>query len=206
MKSPPVEWSDLVTLGMTSGASISDNGDSITIDPSPPKIVSYVLRAAKATPLPDIDADRIGYIKGLRDILLSETDWTQSTDSALSQVQREAWATWREAVRGVPDADEGSGPIAWPSPPVVTALAVPKSAPVWSILTWLRANKGKKYSDFVAAIDSIGDEASREQARIDLLFAAEFYRDDPLLITIGQAWGVDLDQAFREAVQITRAR
>jgi hypothetical protein len=205
VRNPPIEWSDLVSLGMSPGASFSTDGETISVDPPPPKIVAAALRSAAVTPLPDRDSERLAYIKALRDILLAETDWTQISAS-LPQVQAEAWAAWRAIVIGVPDADQGSGPIAWPAPPVVTPAAVPKSAPVWCLLTWLRMNHEKTLSDFVSAVDSIQDEATREQARLDLFFAADFYRDDTLLIAIGQAWGVDLDQAFREAVEIARVR
>lgn len=204
---PPVEWSCLEALGLPVDASISvDDMGSIVVSPPPPKIVAAVLRASNSRGLPDFELDRSAYVKALRDVLLSESDWTQAADSPASQVEREAWAAWRESVRAVPDADSGDGPVAWPSPPVVTASCVPKSATVWQVLTWLRSVKGKTLADVNDAIASIPDAAMRDQATIDLRHASEFFRDDPLLASIAYDWGIDLDQAFREAAMIQRAR
>ena len=160
MRVPPIEWSDLVTLGMSATASVGSDGDTVTINPAPPKLVTAVLRAATVTPLPDIDADRIGYAKALRDILLAETDWTQATDAPLSQVQREAWAAWRDSVRGVLDADTGSGAIAWPSPPVVTASAVPQHVTRWQLRTKLYRAFGITPANVSAFIATISDDGN----------------------------------------------
>ena len=206
MRVPPIEWSDLVTLGMSATASVGSDGDTVTIDPVPPKLVTAVLRAATVTPLPDIDADRIGYAKALRDILLAETDWTQATDAPLSQVQREAWAAWRESVRGVPDADTGSGAIAWPSPPVVTASAVPESVTRWQ----LRQAMLRRYQitpenveTFIAA--TITDAIQQQSALIDWRDSPIVRRDHPLigpfvayLSSVFQTT-VDADEFFRYA-------
>lgn len=207
MKFPPIEWSCLSSLGLAGDSSIgADDMGAVVVSPPPPKIVLAALKAAQTSPPPDIDEDRPGYIKAVRDILLDATDWTQASDSTLSQVEREAWASWREGVREVPGADAGSGDVPWPTPPSPNPMAVPKSATVWQVLTWLRTSKGKTLADVEEAIASIPDQATRDQATIDLRHASEFFRDDALLNSIAMAWGIDLDQAFREAAAIERVR
>ena len=205
MRNPPLEHADLVLLGMSPTASVSFDGSSFTIDPAPPKLVTAVLRAATVTPLPDIAVDRIGYAKALRDVLLAETDWTQASDTTLSQVQREAWATWREDVRAVPDADTGSGAIAWPSPPVVTASAVPESVTRWQLRTWLLRSRGVTPAAVSSLIGGIQDAAARAQAQIDWDDAPIVRRGHPLIDTLGGALGLtaaQIDQGFREAAAL----
>jgi len=52
-----------------------------------------------------------------RDNLLALSDWTQLPDSALSDSDREAWATYRQALRDFP-ATWTAGPTAdFPDPP-----------------------------------------------------------------------------------------
>ena len=205
MRVPPVEWSDLVTLGMSATASVGSDGDTVIIDPAPPKLVTAVLRAATVTPLPDVAEDRIGYAKALRDVLLAETDWTQAADSPLPQVQREAWAAWRDTVRGVPDADSGSGPIAWPSPPVVTASAVPESVTRWQLRTWLLRSLGVTPAAVSSLIAGIQDAATRAQAEIDWADSPIVRRGHPLIDTLGGALGLtaaQIDEGFRQAAAL----
>jgi hypothetical protein len=204
MRCPPIEWSDMIALGMPPEASVTVSGEEVKVSPEPSPLLSSVMRSPAISLVPHIEEDRIGYVSSLKGILLSETNWTQASDAPLSQVEREAWASWRESVREV--SDSGSGPVQWPAPPIVSDTAVPKSATVWQVLTWLRAVKGKSLSDVEDAIAAIQDQDVRNQATIDLRHASEFFRDDPLLASIAQAWEIDLDQAFREAALIQRVR
>jgi len=190
---------------MSATASVGSDGDTVIIDPAPPKLVAAILRAATVTPLPDLSFDRIGYAKALRDVLLAETDWTQASDSPLSQVQREAWAAWRETVRGVPDADTGSGAIAWPSPPVVTAAAVPESVTRWQLRTWLLRSLGVTPAAVSSLIAGIQDAATRAQAEIDWADSPIVRRGHPLIDTLGGALGLtaaQIDEGFRQAAAL----
>lgn len=49
-----------------------------------------------------------------RDNLLSECDWTQLPDS---QVDKAAWATYRQALRDVPQQPEFPWKVIWPTKP-----------------------------------------------------------------------------------------
>tara|TARA_R100001510_G_scaffold47289_1_gene44549 strand:+ start:3294 stop:3776 length:483 start_codon:yes stop_codon:yes gene_type:complete len=55
------------------------------------------------------DADIAETNRGIRNNLLSDTDWTQMNDSPLSNEDKTAWATYRQELRGITDLDE------WPN-------------------------------------------------------------------------------------------
>jgi hypothetical protein len=207
MKVPPVDYSCLITLGLDPTASVSDDGATLLVSPTPPKIVLAVWTAARATTLPDFETQRAAYIKALRDIMLGETDYTQATDSPLPQVQREAWAAWREAVRAAPDADTGSGPVAWPTPPVVTEAAVPSTVTRWQLRTWLYRTHGVTPANVATLIDGIQDAATKTQAQIDWGDSPIVRRDHPLIDTLGASLGLtssQIDQGFRDAAALER--
>ena len=49
-----------------------------------------------------------------RNLRLTQSDWTQLGDVALTDAQIAEWATYRQALR---DLDWRNEPIAWPAPP-----------------------------------------------------------------------------------------
>ena len=51
-----------------------------------------------------------------RDRLLAESDWTQTLDAP---VDREAWATYRQALRDFPDTWTPAETVEFPDPPEV---------------------------------------------------------------------------------------
>ena len=52
-------------------------------------------------------------VRKLRDKLLATTDWTQFNDVSMTDEQRTAWNTYRQALRDVPN----NTPIVWPVKP-----------------------------------------------------------------------------------------
>ena len=52
-----------------------------------------------------------------RDKLLSETDWTQLSDSPLSDELREAYRIYRQALRDIPSQESFPASIIWPELP-----------------------------------------------------------------------------------------
>lgn len=52
-----------------------------------------------------------------RDAMLSACDWTQGADSPLDATTKAAWATYRTALRNVPQQSGFPGSISWPSTP-----------------------------------------------------------------------------------------
>ena len=61
-----------------------------------------------------IDSDRAISIRNQRNKLLTECDWTQVSDS---KVDTSIWATYRQALRDLPDADGFPWTMTWPSKP-----------------------------------------------------------------------------------------
>jgi hypothetical protein len=75
---------------------------------------------------PDLDQiqqlQRQQSVRNMRNYLLTQSDWTQVTDNNLTQEQRTAWQTYRQALRDITDTlpdpiPEGYQP-AWPEKPV----------------------------------------------------------------------------------------
>ena len=60
------------------------------------------------------------YIRRERDRLLTSTDWTQASDTALTSAKVTAWATYRTSLRNLPadqSSETTSADITWPSQP-----------------------------------------------------------------------------------------
>jgi hypothetical protein len=50
----------------------------------------------------------------IRNFLLTQTDWTQVSDNALTQEEKDAWAIYRQALREI---DIQNPHPVWPTPP-----------------------------------------------------------------------------------------
>jgi hypothetical protein len=116
MKIPPIEWDDLVSLGMESSALVMSDG---TTSPKQSKLICELLIAMIANPSPDPYSNRSGYLRHIRDTLLRFTDWTQMSDSPLNTEQRSEWAVYRQQLRDLPLQYSGEGSIPWPQTPTI---------------------------------------------------------------------------------------
>lgn len=65
--------------------------------------------------LPQADAE--ANVRGQRDLLLSECDWTQLPDSPLSADSKAAWATYRQQLRDITGQAGFPYSVTWPTPP-----------------------------------------------------------------------------------------
>lgn len=65
---------------------------------------------------PSNDDDRI---RQFRTALLSASDWTQIPDAPLGDQKRQEWATYRQALRDLPESQSGLpfGEVQWPEEP-----------------------------------------------------------------------------------------
>ncbi len=63
------------------------------------------------------DADQAEKQRAKRDEKLAVCDWTQLADSPLTDEQKTAWGTYRQALRDVPAQDGFPWEITWPSEP-----------------------------------------------------------------------------------------
>ena len=64
-----------------------------------------------------MDADQAENQRAERDKKLAACDWTQLADSPLTDEQKTAWGTYRQALRDVPAQDGFPWEITWPSEP-----------------------------------------------------------------------------------------
>ena len=69
--------------------------------------------------LPQDEATQIVEMRRMRDDMLKQSDWTQMPDSPLSDSDREAWATYRQALRDFPDTWSPAPTVDFPDPPEV---------------------------------------------------------------------------------------
>jgi hypothetical protein len=59
-------------------------------------------------------------VRALRDNLLSESDWTQLSDSPLTESKKTEWATYRQTLRDIPSSQSSvtdKSNITWPTEP-----------------------------------------------------------------------------------------
>ena len=52
-----------------------------------------------------------------RNILLTESDWTQYADSPLGDEAKAEWVTYRESLRDLPENTDDPANPTWPTPP-----------------------------------------------------------------------------------------
>lgn len=65
--------------------------------------------------LPSPSVDQLwADVRAERDRRLSASDWTQVSDAPVDQV---AWATYRQALRDLPETTTDPGNVLWPVPP-----------------------------------------------------------------------------------------
>ena len=78
------------------------------VTPAPPTLVSLSKDEEAHHHTPEED------VRFQRNVLLQESDWTQLPDA---NVDRQAWATYRQALRSVPQQESFPDNVIWPTPP-----------------------------------------------------------------------------------------
>ena len=61
--------------------------------------------------------DYIGALRHMRDVLLRESDWTQFTDSPLSDSKKTEWKTYRQSLRDLPATESDPENVTFPTAP-----------------------------------------------------------------------------------------
>lgn len=59
----------------------------------------------------------LGGLRAHRNEMLKDCDWTQLSDSPLSEESKAAWATYRQALRDFPATEPDLDNPAWPEKP-----------------------------------------------------------------------------------------
>lgn len=63
--------------------------------------------------------DPVGvYVRGKRDTLLQDSDYTQTLDYPATETERTAWAVYRQALRDIPTQVGFPNDIVWPTKPI----------------------------------------------------------------------------------------
>jgi hypothetical protein len=65
----------------------------------------------------DVLADKWASIRSKRDNLMAKSDWTVTTDTALSDSVKAKWVTYRKALRDLPASKSDPDDITWPDAP-----------------------------------------------------------------------------------------
>ena len=61
--------------------------------------------------------DFIGPLRHMRNVLLRESDWTQFTDSPLSDSKKTEWKNYRQNLRDLPATESNPENPTWPTKP-----------------------------------------------------------------------------------------
>lgn len=62
--------------------------------------------------------DYIDALRYMRDILLKDSDWTQFTDSPLSESKKAEWRTYRQSLRDLPATESDPENATFPTKPL----------------------------------------------------------------------------------------
>jgi hypothetical protein len=62
----------------------------------------------------EVSGQMAAQIRGQRDMLLAQSDWTQTPDAPVDQA---AWATYRQALRDIPQQPGFPDNVTWPTAP-----------------------------------------------------------------------------------------
>ena len=71
----------------------------------------------------DPDAELAAEVRSRRDQLLAETDWTQVLDAPVDAITREAYRTYRQALRDIPEQPGFPRDVTWPELPAAVKAA-----------------------------------------------------------------------------------
>lgn len=74
-------------------------------------------------------AERLNFFRKYRDQKLAACDWTQLADAQLTETQKAAWATYRQALRDMPANATPDGYVKWPKEPSFKPLPAPTTSP-----------------------------------------------------------------------------
>ena len=99
------------------GAEISQHGDEIIWhDHSPVPVKSQTEIDSAIAEYVDSFIRAWAILRAERNVLLASSDWTQASDSPLTDEVKATWVTYREELRDFPESADPADPT-WPTPP-----------------------------------------------------------------------------------------
>jgi len=116
---PPYEFS------FRSGVEKNSDGNWMTVNSVGPVFTEYTdedgdvqtVEAQTTAYRANVDAKAAEGARYTRTTLLAESDWTQIADTALTTEKKAEWATYRQALRDLPDASGWPHPRTLPTKP-----------------------------------------------------------------------------------------
>lgn len=82
------------------------------------KIITLVEGVVNVGPKPVGSTDDLfGVLRADRDRLLADSDWTQATDSPLSDEKKAEWRVYRQTLRDLPESTPDPANPQWPAKP-----------------------------------------------------------------------------------------
>lgn len=90
------------------------NGEEWNIEPIP---VPEPEPQPQPEPQPEPQPITWDIVRAQRNALLERSDWTQLADSPLTAEQKDAWASYRQELRAVPQTFETPVAVVWPPQP-----------------------------------------------------------------------------------------
>jgi len=69
------------------------------------------------TLLPQDEGEAWNYIRDIRNKMLADSDWTQLPDNALSENEKNDWASYRNSLRNITDNFNSPQAVVWPIKP-----------------------------------------------------------------------------------------
>jgi len=82
-----------------------------------PDTTPFYLEVTDEIPLDEAKNNQIDIFRLARNKKLSDSDWTQSSDSPLTDEKKAAWATYRGLLRNLPTSVTNPWIIDWPTQP-----------------------------------------------------------------------------------------
>lgn len=106
-------------VGYSGVAPVLEEGQQIVSGTYPENtmLVDGEVVAATGVALDEYNNKLLMQIRRERNVLLSQSDWTQSPDSPLSDAKKQEWATYRQVLRDLPANTTDPANPTWPTQP-----------------------------------------------------------------------------------------
>ena len=93
-----------------------ENGSVICYD-ADDNVVDIDLETAEAKSDEHLAEKDLAKLRAVRNIKLSQSDWTQMGDVTLSDAVKTEWETYRQALRDITDSYSSLDDVVWPTKP-----------------------------------------------------------------------------------------
>jgi len=78
---------------------------------------NWVVTTKTQEEIDSIAAAEAKAVRGIRNVMIAESDWTQLDDTPITNAKKLEWATYRQALRDIPDQAGFPWEVVWPVEP-----------------------------------------------------------------------------------------